>query len=212
MKMVENGSDEMNGNVDPAEVDALLVKELNSMSLVEREKLYEEIHGVETHVEESREFLQEKLAALEQEIQLRLAQHKADIYKEAFCRSQVYVTDITVRLRFLRAEYYNPKHAARRMMQFLEGKKKFFGENAVARPLLLTDMNEDDMECLKSGILQLLPSRDSKGRAVIADMNMNGAYKVKNIDSVVGVFTTLCVECPNCYQPRYPHSRHVSSD
>lgn len=173
-------------SVDPEEVDALLAKELYSMSLEEREKLYEEIHGVHDDVDETPDFLRTKLTALEMEIQLLIVQRKAEFYQIAFRLSETSMTDRNFRLMFLRAEYYNPQNAARRIMQFLERKKKYFGEETLGRPLLLTDMNEDDMECLRSGILQLLPTRDSVGRAVIADMNMDGNYQVKNIDSVVG--------------------------
>jgi hypothetical protein len=191
--------------VDPAEVDALLVKELNAMTIQDREKIYEEIHGVAGEVDETHEFLEEKLESLEEEIQLLLRHNKAETYKNAFRSSQTYLTDRKFRLMFLRIEYYDPRGAARRLMRFLEGKKTYFGEDAVGRPLLLTDMNEADMECLKSGILQLLPSRDSKGRAVIADMNMRGVYQVKNIDSVVRVFSKLvCGVSKSSVMPRYP--------
>jgi esterase/lipase superfamily enzyme len=111
-------------NVDPDDVDALLAKELNQMTFQERELMYEEIHGVDKIHEEPEDFLNSRLAALEQEIR-RLPQR--ELYEQAERISKAHVTDRKFRLMFLRAEYHDPRKAAVRLVRFLEEIERFFG-------------------------------------------------------------------------------------
>lgn len=172
-------------SVDPAKVEALLARELNSMAVDEREALYEEIHGVQKDVEETEEFLKERLHLLECELQRLVVSGRAGIYTKALeTTTKSYVASRKFHLMFLRAEYYDPHKAARRMILFLERKVKFFGEKTLARPIRLSDLDRDDMACLKAGTLQLLPARDRSGRAILADLNMN-ACKFQSIDNMV---------------------------
>jgi hypothetical protein len=176
--------DQDDANVDPDDVDALLAKELNQMSFQERELMYEEIHGVDTIHEETEDFLNARLAALEQEIG-RLPQR--ELYEQAERISKAYVTDRKFRLMFLRAEYHDPRKAAVRLVRFLEEKVRFFGPETLARNLYLSDLDDGDLAFLKSGILQLIPARDRAGRAIIGDFNMQSQSSVrcKSVDNLV---------------------------
>jgi hypothetical protein len=51
-------------------------------------------------------------------------------------------------------------------VSFLEEKLKLFGPKPLARELLLSDLNQDDMVLLQSGFFSIVPLRDSSGRAV----------------------------------------------
>ena len=148
-------------------LEQLLVSELNQMSLHEREKVYEEIHGVNEVMEESPEFLDERLFSLDQALgQIR---HKP-AYMLALARNASYCTNRKFRLSFLRAEYFDPQRAAVRLVKFFEGKLEYFGEDALARDIRLADdMDQDDQQCLRAGQLQFLSCRDRAGRAVFCD-------------------------------------------
>jgi hypothetical protein len=185
-KKIPDNVDPDDVNVDPDDVDALLAKELNQMSFQERELMYEEIHGVDKIHEETEDFLNARLAALEQEIR-RLPQR--ELYEQAKRISEAYVTDRQFRLMFLRAEYHDPGKAAVRLVRFLEEKVRFFGPETLARNLYLSDLDDDDLAFLKSGLMQLIPTRDRAGRAIIGDFNMQSQSSVPcTVDNLVIIF------------------------
>ena len=51
-------------DIDDKELDALLASEMNKMSMKEREEVYCDVHGVSDVVEETKEFVAEKLKQL----------------------------------------------------------------------------------------------------------------------------------------------------
>ena len=108
------------------DIDALLVKELNQLSVDEREQVYEEIHGVDQIQEETKEFLDEKLDALDREL-LKISNKPA--YDLAERSNKEYVLDRTFRLMFLRAEHFNAPKASGRLVRFMEGKLELFGKD-----------------------------------------------------------------------------------
>jgi hypothetical protein len=160
--------------VDWKQVESLLTQELNQMSLKERELTYEEVHSVDKMIDEPTEFVTERQKALERE--LRMIPIKP-AYDQAEQISKVYVTDQKLRLQFLRAEYFNARKAAHRLVSFMEGKLHFFGPEVLARPIYLSDLDDDDFESLKSGFRQLLPSRDRAGRAILLHYLRQDIYR-----------------------------------
>ena len=155
-------------HIDPDSVNAMLAAELSQMTFQERESVYEELHGVDNATHETEAMLATSL--IEMDLALQQEPNRA-IYDEAKRINANYVEDRSFRLMFLRSEYYNPKRAASRLVSFLENKAKLFGIETLARPVYLSDLNEDDIAVLKSGILQLIPARDRTGRAILADFN-----------------------------------------
>jgi hypothetical protein len=160
--------------VDCKQVEYLLTQELNQMSLKERELAYEEIHSVDTMIDEPPEFVTERLEAFERE--LRMIPTKL-AYDQAEQISKLYVTDQKLRLQFLRAEYFDARKAAHRLVGFMEGKLQFFGPEVLARSIYLSDLHDDDFESLKSGFEQLLPSRDRAGKAILCHYLRHHTYK-----------------------------------
>jgi hypothetical protein len=96
----------------------------------------------------------------------KLEDNKKNAYEMAKKVHPEYICGRGFRLKFLRAGLFVPKTAATRLVAFLEEKLKLFGPNPLARELLLSDLNQDDMVLLRSGFVSLLPLRDSAGRAV----------------------------------------------
>ena len=96
---------------------------------------------------------------------------------------------------FLRSELFHPKKAAKKMVKHFDLKKKLFGcpdqtsnvtatninnnnidgknngrkeaVHVLARSILMSDLNDDDMKVLESGFMQILPKPDAAGRGVI---------------------------------------------
>jgi hypothetical protein len=168
--------------VHPNDVDALLAKELNSMTFKERELVYEEIHGVDERTKEDLEFVNERLEALEKELQ-RISKKMA--YDQAEQISKGYVNERSFRLMFLRSKYFDARKAAVSLVHFMEEKLKYFGIGALARPLYLSDLDRDDLALLKSGSNQLLPARDRAGRAIFGDFNLINNTTFRRPENVV---------------------------
>lgn len=62
---------------------------------------------------------------------------------------------------------YEPQDCAKRLVSYFELKRRLFGTRKLSNHVSLKDLNENDMRCLESGIMQILPTRDRAGRAVL---------------------------------------------
>ena len=146
-------------------IESSLAKELSQLSVAERENACYDLHGVADEVEEKPDFVEKCLTDLESEI-CRLEDNKKNAYEMAKKVNPEYICSRGFYLKFLRAERFVPKNAATRLVGFLEEKLKLFGPEPLARELLLSDLNQDDMVLLRSGFFSTVPLRDSAGRVV----------------------------------------------
>lgn len=147
------------------DVGALFAQELNALSLQERNTLFERIHGVESLEVETEEMLNRKLQELNHA--LDEIDHKP-AYNKALCQDNTYVKSRKFQLMFLRADSFNVKQAAKKIVGFMEEKLQRFGSKALARSLTLNDLSVPARSLLaKKGVIQLLPARDRVGRAVL---------------------------------------------
>lgn len=153
-------------NVDPKAVEALLARELEQMSFEDREMMNEEIHGVRTlALDETPEMLEEGLRQLVIELETLPS---TPCYDEAMGMSSPYVQDRSFKLKFLRAEMFDARKAAIRLEKYLSFHQLHFGTEALMRPIYLADLDKDDLEVLRMGNIQLLPSRDRSGRRILS--------------------------------------------
>ena len=150
-------------------VDSALAKEFSKLSVHERSKTYEELHGVNDCVEETPIFVQNSLRQLEAAI-ARIAVKSA--YEMAVRQNENYVMGVKFRLMFLRADGFHAEKAAIRLVGYFEGKLRYFGESLLTKRIQFSDLDEDDQACVKGGHLQLFPSRDRSGRAIFTDLNI----------------------------------------
>jgi hypothetical protein len=90
-----------------------------------------------------------------------------------------YVQSRGLRLMFLRSKRFDVKDAGKCMLKFFAGKLDLFGPGTLTRSLRWTDLDKHDREYIQKGYMQVLPSRDSAGRVVVADMHLisNVQYK-----------------------------------
>jgi hypothetical protein len=145
------------------ETDALLAKELNELSLDEREKVYEDIHGIPRLVEEEPVFVDKALDGLEEALS-KIPKKVA--YNQALFLSPTYVQDPKFRLMFLRAELFHVERAASRVVSYFEQKLELFGIDKLGRDIRYEDLDDDDRAAVMTGALQILPEKDRSGRLI----------------------------------------------
>ena len=149
-------------------VDSLLAKEFSNLSVQERSKTYEELHGVNEPVAETSTFIGNSLWQLNVEISKIKRKYAYELAEQ---QNKDYVMDVKFRTRFLRAESFHPGKAAIRLVEYFEGMLKYFGENLLTKRIQYSDLDRDDQACVKAGHLQILPFRDQSGRVVFTDMD-----------------------------------------
>mmetsp|Transcript_13007 Transcript_13007/g.20941 ORF Transcript_13007/g.20941 Transcript_13007/m.20941 type:complete len:477 (+) Transcript_13007:249-1679(+) len=157
-----------------ANTDKYLARELQSLSIDELERVYEEIHGVAKTVEEDPKFVEEKLESLEGELK-KIKDKTA--YERALFLSPRYVRDPLFRKMFLRADSFDVRKAAARMINYFQYKMELFGEEKLVKKITLEDLTPDDMDELMSGSFQFLEEKDRCGRAVCFLMQRLVRYK-----------------------------------
>jgi hypothetical protein len=149
---------------DPEATDALLARELNQMSLKEREKVYYDIHGVSDVVDETDELVNNTLAEFDEEISKI---KKKSAYEMAEKQDASCVSNRKMRCKFLRAEGFNSRLAAKRVVSFFEAKLELFGPLKLTQDIRLEDLDEQDMSCVESGMCQIIHRRDGAGRSLL---------------------------------------------
>jgi hypothetical protein len=145
---------------DHRTVEAMLVKEMNRLSVKERELIQEEIHGAKSMAqEESPPMVQYNLKAMQDAIDVipiknaydqalvlyskqQQKQHLSFVYRNVY--QVCYVYDLNLRIRFLRHEFWNPVLAARRFIKYLDLLLEYFGPEALMRPVRIAILNGCD--------------------------------------------------------------------
>ena len=149
--------------IENQDMDSQLAKEMNQLSMAEREEVLRDIHGVNDDIEETPEFVAQKLVELENALQ---SIRKKAAYNLAQSMSPQYVCERIFRLMFLRGDRFDPHKAAGRIVRHFETKLTLFGPDKIARDIEMDDLGEDGISSFESGFSPLLPVRDSSGRAI----------------------------------------------
>ena len=147
----------------PDEISAMLAKEMNKLSVEDREKAFEDVHGIPRVVDEPQDFIEACLALLETEL-TNISSKPA--YDLASSTSKEYTSSKKIRLMFLRAESFDPCNAASRMVRFFDEKYDLFGADKLNKDITLDDLDPDDIVNLENGLYQVLPEKDPAGRKV----------------------------------------------
>eukprot|EP00980_Cylindrotheca_fusiformis_P017567 scaffold5516_cov105-Cylindrotheca_fusiformis.AAC.1 len=143
----------------------LLAAELEKLSFEERERVYEDVHGVSDAIQETPELIANCLEQLNHEID---SIKNKDAYKQARLQSPSLLTNQEYRLAFLRSTLFNTNKAALHLVQYSAYKMEFMGtEQPAKHQIALEDLGPVATRILKFGSFQVLPNRDSKGRAVV---------------------------------------------
>lgn len=167
----------------PQAIDSLMAKELASMSLKERERVENDVHGIGDDVEDERPTLLDDCLA---EMNLNLDEMKTGTaYELAEKMNKGYVTSRDFRAMFIRADRWDTWEASERMIRFFELKRQLFGDEKLVKDIHLEDLDDDDMDSLRAGHHQLSPHKDSAGRLIVA--GMLALRKFKSVENIVRV-------------------------
>jgi hypothetical protein len=152
------------------DADALLAQAMAAMSVDEREQSIFDVHGVSDVIHEEPSFVRAKLEDMEMELS-KITRGKEE-YMQAEAQNKEYVICHKFRLKFLRAEIFNARLAAVRLVRFFEEKKKLFGPDKLTKEIKLRDLDKEDRKFLDRGVFQIVPQRDRAGRRIIIWMPM----------------------------------------
>jgi hypothetical protein len=162
--------------MNPKDFDALIAHELNSLSICDRERTMEEIHGIHARdvtMAEERTDVDDVLRQLQMEID-NIAEK--DAYNAAVLMGSRYVFHRTFRLKFVRAEQYDLPRAAVRMINYLDFARELYGPAVLTRPIRWSDLSDNAQSIVVDGSMQVLPERDPAGRRVV---HMSGDVGLK---------------------------------
>ena len=176
--------------VPPSETDRLLAKKLAQISLAQRDEGLHDLHGVADAVEETPGMTEGALNQLQIELENTCVKNAYDLARST---NAIFVGDTKFRLMFLRADRFRPKDAASRMVKYFEEKLRLFGPEKLTRPIIMEDLNDDDIAALKSGYLMLLLERDRAGRPILFSMLNRRCVKVP--ENSVSASSSLSVAC-----------------
>ena len=70
-------------------------------------------------------------------------------------------------MKFLRANLYDARQSVYQMMNFLQQKEVYFGEDKVAHDITPSDLNGEEIEMMRSGFFQIQEGRHRNGRVII---------------------------------------------
>jgi hypothetical protein len=183
-RVISTRYDELTAKIKPAEIDRLLSEQLTALKFDDREFINEEIHGVRCLASiENSDMINGSLKKLSQELSLINFKPEYDRSQElARTHDGSFVNTVSFRLMFLRAELFDTKKAAERLVTFLEILMYFFDgkEELLLRPLRISDLGKEDIALLKAGSWQLLPFCDRSGRRILTVLSSFHGFRSAN--------------------------------
>jgi hypothetical protein len=168
------------GQPTPKEIDSLIASEMTRLSMEDRERALYDVHGIGENVNADSVLHHDRLMELETHL-FRILAYKTtpSAFAEAAQMSPEYVQNPNFRIMFLRAEHFDAKLAAERLVRFFELKKRLFGRDRLVKDITLEDLDEDDMETLETGgVGQVSPLKDMAGRPIVCFLQALRKYKV----------------------------------
>jgi hypothetical protein len=165
---------------DPKKMDSIISAELNQLGKEKRKLAYEDLHGVSDDEEEPNdETIASHISMLLKE--LRRIRERSALDKAMFLAPK-YAIDPAFCLMFLRAERFDIKSAARRLVLHFKHKLDLFGLEKIARDIAIEDLSTDDQKALFTGSEQYL-GKDQSGRTILFSTSKLRNYT--NIDNQV---------------------------
>lgn len=141
-------------------------KEKESITEEEILEVVKDVFGIEELIDETEELLATSLAQFAQEL-AAIHDEEKESYNLALQKCPRVVEEETAPIRFLRADDYDAKRAATRLVTYWESRLELFGPNRAFLPMTLDGAMADDIDCF--AILldgnYMLP-KDNHGRAV----------------------------------------------
>lgn len=173
-----------------------MAEDLAALTLDDRERIHNELHGIvqDNSEMEAPHILASLVESLSRHLhEQRLSNSLLDLAFRQYPRRM----DSGSFLRmYLRATEYNVKATVARICANLEHQERLFGKSNVGKRITLKDLDqEQDRIVLQSGHQQILPQKDTSGRAVIfISMPHQPQPWSKYRQSIVRIRTTFHVE------------------
>jgi hypothetical protein len=129
------------------------VRELQELPSEDREQVWADMTGdpettyYRIHAENP-EFVAQCLAELSKTLE-HCSHPNRSSFDRACQQNSDYVS--SQRLKFMRAENFDPSAAANRMIAYFQRKEELFGTEILSREIRQTDLSADDLESLKAG-------------------------------------------------------------
>lgn len=177
--------------VTQEEMDVLFAKDMFELSSEERESALLDIHGVADVVAETPDFCDKKREQMEYELNLLVSRPRVDTvaYERAAEQNGNYVRSLYP--MFLRSERWKAREASARLVGFFQMKLDLFGSPALTERITVDrHLSKDDRKSLESGFFQILPVRDTAGRAVL--MGIPPLRNYKHPDNLVSRDQDIC--------------------
>ena len=193
-----------NADMNHIDVEDAIASELSKLSLEQRKQLEDDITGEALDIPaEEPEFVKRCLQEMDDEIKKLISHGKTKgnnnrvktaynttinrgPYERAiFLAPKRYLNNPDFHLMFLRADGFNPKNAAIRLLKFFEAKEKLFGESKLCEPITLDDMLDGKYD-------------DSEDKSVVVESSRNDASTTRNLTREIflsGTFQLL--PCPD---------------
>lgn len=161
-----------------------MIKEIKSLSppLVAAGKA--DLHGQTTEIEETEALVQTSFEKLDFEIE-QISENSKVAFLEAQKHCPEYVKSKAFRLMFLRCERFEPTKTARRLVKYWEEKLRYFGPEKAYHPITIDDLQEEDIEILKSGAFVPIMNKDRYGRPIFFADSTKWKIEYSKRDSMV---------------------------
>ncbi len=186
---VNNDDVDVSISTDLHAMEKLWARELYELSLKERETINNELHGVlvsDENANHEKDWSEEQyrfyLDTFQQEVDTKIPFEDKQSYLKGLNQRSSYIMSSDFRLGFLRAERYNTEKAAMRYCRCLDFLVEFFGEFALKRPLLMSDLTKKETKFLREGYVQILPSRDRLGRRILMQLGSYGGNQYSELE------------------------------
>mmetsp|Transcript_3262 Transcript_3262/g.8774 ORF Transcript_3262/g.8774 Transcript_3262/m.8774 type:complete len:490 (+) Transcript_3262:184-1653(+) len=171
----QNDDESSFGSTMLPDAEQLLSEELMKLSVEDRNKSQDEIHGVDCLApEETPEKIRNSLRELDHHLNgdtIPVEKKKAYLKSQELFADTTYVNSQEFRLRFLRSTLFDVSEAAQRINQYLTTISAIFGEFTLEREPRISDFSKTELQEFRMGRYQLLPYRDRarpKGRRILA--------------------------------------------
>ena len=145
--------------------DSDIAKEMNALSVEERNEVYDDIHGCPSTKDEIRLEIFKLCKQMDTTIsQMPAIQKKS--YNKALLLCPTLKYDIVWKVMFLRADQYSPSKAARRLVKYYDMKHELWGDDLLVKRITLDDLTENDLHWNRIGFQNVLPIKDQAGRPI----------------------------------------------
>lgn len=148
---------------DPDVLSSVVANELSQLSTEAREAAFHDLHGIPRNEDKTPDEINELINEVTDQLTRR---RQKPAYAKALFLCPSYVNDPGFILMFLRAEDFDVKLAVKRIISHFEQKLQLFGIEKLARKITYEDFDEEDKVALHRGGTQILPYKDSSGRAI----------------------------------------------